>query len=684
MEIELKRRHTTSLGAFIVLVLAGRIAAGETFNWPDHNGDANESAYSPMDLINTANVQRLGLAWYLDLPGERTLQATPLAIDDVLYFTGGYSAVYAVDAGTGKLLWKYDPEVWKHNPAKMHFGLPVNRGVAYSDGRIFSATLDGRLLALDAKTGRELWSVQTVPAESVQTISGAPRVFKGKVIIGNGGSDFGMRGYVTAYDAASGRQLWRFYTAPGRPEENAGDPAMERAAATWSGEYWKTGTGGAVWDNITADRDLNRIYIGTGNGPYDPNERGAEHRDHLYVASIVALDADTGKYLWHYQTTPRDAWDFDATQQMILANLLIRGERRQVLMQAPKNGFFYVLDRRDGKLISAEKTGKVTWAERIDLKTGRPVESPHAHYEAGEAVIWPSPLGSHSVQSMAFSPKTHLVYIPYMQLGVRYTRNTAASEGVTLGDLSFASVDGDPARAKGTLLAWDPVDQKARWSVPLDTIWNGGTLATGGGLVFMGTADGYMTAYDAALGRPLWRFNTQLGVNAAPVSYSVHGRQYVSVLVGYGGSAAVWGMNVGWKFDAQPRRLLTFALDGSATLPATPGPDLSVKALDDPTLRLDAADVSAGHALFLQCAICHGLNLNSTGSPAPDLRESAIALHRESLWTVLHEGTLVSHGMPRFETLSENEVKQIHAYIRAGARKALGATAAGTVASPAP
>ena len=300
-------------------------AAAEPFNWSAHDGATDETAYSPMGLIDGKNVNRLGLVWSLDLPGERSLQATPLAIDRVLYFTGSYSAVYAVDAHTGKLLWKHDPEIWRQDPAKMHFTLPVNRGVAYSDGRIFAGTIDGRLLALDARTGRRLWSVQTVSADSMQTITGAPRAYKGKVIIGNGGSDFGARGYVTAFDAASGRQLWRFYTAPGTPQENAGDPAMERAAATWSGEYWKTGTGGTVWDSITFDEELNRIYIGTGNGPYDANEPNAGRSDHLYVASIVALDADTGKYLWHYQTTPRDAWDFDATQQMILADLVIRG-----------------------------------------------------------------------------------------------------------------------------------------------------------------------------------------------------------------------------------------------------------------------------------------------------------------------------------------------------------------------
>ena len=643
----------------------------EPFNWLSHDGSADATAYSPMDSINSKNVNRLGLVWSLDLPGEHSLQATPLAVDGVLYFSGSYSAVYAVDARTGKLLWKYDPEIWKNDPAKIRFSLPVTRGVGYSDGRIFAATLAGRLLALDAKTGKPLWDVPTVAADSMQSINAAPRVFNGKVFIGNSGSDFGARGYVTAFDATSGRQLWRFYTAPGTPQENAGDPVMERAAATWSGEYWKTGTGGDVWDSITFDQELNRIYIGTGNGPYDASERDTGGADHLYAASIIALDADTGKYLWHYQTTPHDVWDFDATQQMTLADLVIQGERRKVLMQAPKNGFFYVLDRRDGKLISAQKTGKVTWAERIEPATGRPVEAVHARYGTGESVVWPGPLGAHSVQTMSFSPKTGLVYLPYMRLGVRYVRNPTEANGMLLGDLGISSVDGNPANAKGALLAWDPVEQRARWSVPVATIWNGGTLATGGGLVFQGAADGYLSAYDAAAGQQLWRFNAKLGINAAPISYSVSGQQYISVLVGYGGSAAVWGMNVGWKFNAQPRRLLTFALGGKATVPATPGPDLTVKALDDPTLKLEEADVRAGRLLYMQCVVCHGLNLNSTGSPAPDLRESAIALRVDSLSALLHQGTLQSGGMPRFDALSEDQIKQIHAYVRAGAREVL-------------
>ncbi|HMK87150.1 MAG TPA: PQQ-dependent dehydrogenase, methanol/ethanol family [Steroidobacteraceae bacterium] len=661
-----------------------RVGVGATDNWPMHGGDANESDYSRLDEIDRSNIDRLGVAWWLDLPGEVTLEATPLAVNGVLYFTGSYAAVYAVDAASGKLRWKYDPQTWKAYPVKMHYGFGANRGVAFADGRVFSAALDGRLLALDAATGELIWSVQTVPPESMQTVTGAPRTFNGKVIIGNAGADFGARGYVTAYDAATGKQVWRFYTTPGAPADNRGDPAMERAAATWKGEYWKSGTGGVVWDSITFDAELDRIYIGTGNaGPYDPELRSPGGGDNLYTASIVALDADTGKYVWHYQANPRDSWDYDCTQQMTLADLLIDGRKRRVLMQAPKNGFFYVLDRNSGALISAGKIGKVTWADHIDVKTGRPVEAANIRYETGESIIWPGTQGAHSWQSMSFSPKTGLVYLPYMQSATRFVKGKPIPGGVTLAGLSLKEYLADPQDGKGALVAWNPVAQKAAWRVPLDTIWNGGTLATAGNLAFQGAADGLLSAYDAVTGKRLRQFDAGMGIIAAPMTYAVGGHQFVSVLAGYGGSAAIWGelMNAGWKFSG-PRRLITFRLDGKAVLPASPPRDLTVRAVDDPSVRLDPADIAAGHAAFFGCAVCHGRDLVATGGPAPDLRESQIALDPERFWTLLHEGALMQSGMPRFESMTREQAMQLYAYVRAGAREAM-ATQRSPAAAPA-
>lgn len=448
---------------------------------------------------------------------------------------------------------------------------------------------------------------------------------------------------------------------------------MQRAAATWTGEYWKTGTGGAVWDSITFDPQFNRIYLGTGNaGPYDPTVRSPGGGDNLYTASIVALDADTGRYAWHYQINPRDSWDYDCTQRMTLATLKINGKERRVLMQAPKNGFFYVIDRRTGKLVSAEKIGKVTWAERIDLTTGRPVEAANARYETGKAIAWPSSLGAHSWQDMSYSPLTGLVYVPYMQVGTHFIKGPPGPGDISVGGLSIGWVQADAQDGKGALLAWDPVRQRAAWKVQLDTLWNGGTLATAGGLVFEGAADGYLSAYDAFNGRSLWRFNAGLGIIAAPISYLAGTRQYVSVLVGYGGQAAIASdiMHAGWKFGAQPRRLLTFALNGKAVLAPAPPPTLTVKALDDPSLELNAADIQAGHALYLACAACHGKDLVSTGAPGPDLRESQLALHPDELWSVVHEGALLEFGMPRFDNFTREQVMKIYAYIRSGARQA--------------
>jgi quinohemoprotein ethanol dehydrogenase len=672
-----KRAHllTIALMGFATNCLAAAPnAIGTGDDWPNHGGGVDESGYSQLDQIKSSNVERLGLAWSLPLLDEVTLEATPLAVDGVLFFTGSYATVYAVEGATGKLLWNYDPQTWKHNPAKMHYSFGVNRGAAYADGRVFAAALDGRLFALDAKTGELLWTVQTVDAHSMETVTGAPRTFNDKVIIGTSGGDFGMRGYVTAYEAATGRQAWRFYTVPGRPEQNKGDPAMERAAATWSGEYWNVGTGGTVWNGITFDPELNRLYVGTGNGgPYDVAQRSPGDGDNLYLASIVALDADTGKYVWHYQVNPREAWDFKATPNIVMATLPIEGKRRKVLLQSPTNGFFYVLDRVTGKLISAEKTGKVTWAKRIDLASGRPVEAPNIRYETGDVTIWPSPIGSHNWQAMSFSPRTGLVYIPYMQVGARFSKGPAWPGAVTIGGLSIGWAFADAEDGKGALLAWDPVRQSSRWKVPLDTIWNGGTLATAGDLVFQGTADGYFSAYDASSGQRRWRFNAGLGIIAAPISFTARDKQYVSVLVGYGGSAAIGSniMHVGWRYGAQPRQLLTFALDGKASLPPSPPPDMRVKAVDDPAIQIRESDVAAGRGLFLACAVCHGRELVAAGGPAPDLRESHLALNPESFWSVVHDGALLARGMPRFDTLTREQVMQIYAYIRAGARLTL-------------
>jgi len=640
-------------------------------DWPDHGANPYETNFGPEAQISPATIGRLGLAWQVDLPGEAGLEATPIEVGGTVFFTGSYGAVYAVNARTGRLLWKYDPEIWNFNPAKMRDLFAVNRGPTYDNGRIFSAALDGRLFALDAKDGRLLWVVETVPKDSPQVVSGAPRTFRGKVIIGQAGADFGMRGYVTAYDQATGKQSWRFYTAPGSPQQNKGDPAQERAAATWHGEYWKTGTGGAVWDGITFDPDLNRIYIGTGNaGPSDAEKRSPGGGDNLYTASIVALDADTGTYLWHYQVVPRDAWDFDCAMQMTLADLTIGGTPHKVLMQAPKDGFLYVLDRQTGKLLSAGKIVKVTWAKYVDLKTGRPVEAPNMRYQHGVTILFPSASGAHTWQAQSFSPLSKLIYVPVKHDGMTIRKGAAKAGEVENAGVAAALIPPAPGTPIASLLAWDPVTQKKAWEVPQDTIWNGGVLSTAGGLVFEGTGDGYFSAWDATTGKLLWRFYAGLGINGAPISFSLDGTQYISVLVGYGGGAGAGGsaMLTGWSFVA-PRRLLTFALDGKEVLGPTPPRFAKVTLLDNPALHLDPTAVASGEQLFAGCALCHGVGAVSAG-PAPDLRASPIALDPSGLWAVVHDGTLLQQGMPRFETLTRAQVNDIFQYIREQSRRA--------------
>ena len=635
--------------------------SGTTNDWYTPGGDTDETHFSRLGDINTGNIARLGLAWSLDVPNELALAGSPLAIDGVLYFTGDHAAIYAVDAVSGRQLWKFDPKVWEYHPAAVGWHFGVNHGAAYADGRLFVAAMDGRLFAVDAHSGQELWHVDTLGPHDERYMHGAPRVFNDKVIIGNGGADIGKRGYVIAYDAATGRLAWKFYVAPGSPEENRGDPAMERAASTWGvGEFWKTGTGGGPWDSIVFDRELNQIYIGTGNPiGTPPDVRSPGGGDNLYTSSIVAVNADTGKYVWHYQVNPRDAWDYDATEQITLADLTISGQRRKVLMQAPKNGFFYVVDRKSGRLLSAQKYSKATWADRIDLKTGRPVEA--AHVREPNADIWPSANGAHSWQAMSFSPKSGLVYIPTMQIGVHFNEP---------GGMGSRIVKADERDGKGALVAWDPQRQRQAWYVQHEQYFNGGTLATAGDFVLQGTADGYLIAYAATTGRELWRFYAGSGIISAPISYSAGGQQYISVLTGYGASAGASSMTrIGWR-SSTPRRLLTFALDAHATLPSTATPDLKVRAVDDPTLTIDAAAAAAGERLYNRCRYCHGGDLESTGA-APDLRESAVALSQDGLWTVVHDGALIQLGMPRFDDLTRQDIADLFAYIRTGARKAI-------------
>ena len=471
------------------------IAGRSQTNWRSNNIDQYNQRFSELDNINTSNVGQLERRWSFDIPaGINARQVTPLVIDGVMYVTTAWSKVKAYNAATGEELWSYDPKVpgeWAvHACCDV-----VNRGVAAWNGKIYLGTLDGRLVALDAASGKELWSKVTIDRSKPFTITGAPRVVKGRVIIGNGGAEFGVRGYVTAYDAETGNIAWRFYTVPGDPAKGFENAAMAMAAETWNGEWWKLGGGGTVWDSMAYDPDTNLLYIGVGNGsPWNQSYRSPGGGDNLFLSSIVALDPDTGEYRWHFQTTPGETWDYTATQHIIVATLDFDGKPRKVVMQAPKNGFFYVLDAATGEFISAKNYDDINWATGVDPKTGRPIENPDARFDKTGVpfVVAPGPGGAHSWQPMSFNPQTGLVYIPVNIGGFPYFPDPNYSpkpRGFNNGvDLGAAAMPADPqikeavlSTVGGRLVAWDPVAQREVWGVPYPGAGNGGTLTTAGG-----------------------------------------------------------------------------------------------------------------------------------------------------------------------------------------------------------
>lgn len=635
----------------------------------------DEQRFSPLTQIDASNADRLGLVWYDDLNLSRGEEATPLVVDGVLYVSTAWSMVKAYDAATGKPLWAFDPEVPRRQLVKACCDA-VNRGVAVWNGRVFVGTLDGRLIALNGRTGKPVWSVQTTDERAPYTITGAPRVIKGKVIIGNGGAELGVRGYVGAYDANTGRRIWRFYTVPGepgKPDGEVSDPQMAAAAKTWSGDAWwrqKAG-GGTAWDAFAYDPELDLLYIGTGNGsPWSRAARSEGRGDNLFLSSIVAVRPDTGEYVWHYQLVPGDEWDYTATQHMILADLKIGGEVRKVLMQAPKNGFFYVLDRATGKLISAEKYVPANWAEKIDLSTGRPVENPEARYsERGKPFYaTPSSLGGHNWPPMAYNPGTGLVYIPAQELSVLFVGDPAFRKSPIGYNTATRLGTRDPSltppiqAAKGYLLAWDPVRQREAWRAPRDTFGNGGVLTTAGDLVVQGTGTGFLKVMRASDGKELWSQWLQAGVLAAPMTYSVRGKQYLAVLAGCGG---VYGSACRMvdKDGRRPNldRLLVFALDGKVQLPAAPAAQPMV--LDPPPVTGSPAAAARGRDKYARyCAVCHGYDAVSLGNQ-PDLRYSP-TLGSDAWFTILLEGGLSDTGMASFaDVLDRGAAEDIRQYL---------------------
>lgn len=660
----------------VTKVTAARLAAAndETSNWLSHGRTYDEQRFSPLTELNTENVGELGLAWHFDIPTQRGMEATPIVVDGRMYVTGSWSIVYALDAASGKELWRYDPEVPKLWGRYACCDV-VNRGVAVWEDSVIFGTLDGYLVNLDANTGEVRWRVDTIDRKPRYTITGAPRVIDGRVIIGNGGADLGVRGYVSAYDADSGALAWRFHTVPGNPENGFENDAMQNAATTWTGKWWQYGGGGTVWDSMAYDAELDLLYIGVGNGsPWNRKIRSPEGGDNLFLSSIVALRPDTGEYVWHYQTTPGESWDFTATQHIILADLDIAGESRKVLMQAPKNGFFYVIDRSSGEFISAEPFVLVNWATGIDPDTGRPIEAPNARYTEGPFLIMPSPFGGHNWHPMAYNPTTRLVYLPTQDVPFVHADDPnfqfSESSWNTGTDFEFAAAPDDPAAlaelmkmVRGQLIAWDPVEQREVWRYQHAGPWNGGVLATAGDLIFQGSLIGEFAAYDASSGERVWQFPAQTGIAAAPISYSVGDQQHISVAAGWGTIFSLAGgeatASMGMKNIS---RILTFRIGGTDSLPA-PAPATAPHVPAPPEPFASAEIIAQGKDLFYQrCWFCHGDGAAS-GGITPDLRYSNAETHAS--WdAIVLGGSLQLNGMPGFSgMLSKEDNDALHAYV---------------------
>lgn len=662
--------------SFAAPVTAERIihANDEPQNWLSHGRGYQEQRFSPLKKINDTNVKQLGLAWYFDTNSNRGLEATPLIIDGVMYATGVWSVVYALDAKTGKKLWEYDPEVPKAW-GKFACCDAVNRGVAAWGNSIYVGTLDGRLVAINRLTGEKQWETLTIDKKHPYTITGAPRVVKGQVIIGNGGAEYGVRGYVSAYDASTGKMSWRFYVVPGNPANGFETPEMEMAAKTWTGQWWEHGGGGTVWDSMAYDPELDLLYIGTGNGsPWNRKIRSPGGGDNLFLSSVVALKPDTGEYVWHYQETPSDNWDYTSTQHMILADIKWKGEPKKVIFHAPKNGFFFVIDRVTGELLSAEPYADINWATHYDMTTGRPVETPEASYQGSDSMFIqkPSSMGAHNWQPMSYSPKTGLVYIPKIFSGINYkeldepyqSQHGHFNLGVYLaergiGDAQLQQILTEKFTS-GSLLAWDPIKQKPAWENLLPLAWNGGVLSTAGNLVIHGTGDRYLRIYRADTGALLWQFPTQTGVIASPVTYEIDGEQYISVMAGWGGA---FGLGGGVVVPPGPKRsrLLTFKLGGTDTLPPVP----EQAAFPEPPPKMDVSKdaLIKGETLYIQyCSACHG-NGAVSNKAIPDLRRMEQSKH-DAFDLIVLKGAFRNLGMVGFDdVLTEEDARHIHAWL---------------------
>jgi quinohemoprotein ethanol dehydrogenase len=655
----------------------GHPAPGE---WPSDGRDYSAQRFSPLTQINASNVSRLGLAWYDDLDTLRGVEATPIYADGVLYNSLPFNIIKAYDAKSGRVLWTYDPKV-PREMARYACCEPDSRGLAMWHGLIIIATLDGRLIGLDKSSGKPVWTTQALPSTMPYTITGAPRVFGDQVVIGNSGGDLGVRGFVAAFDAATGQKRWKFFLTPnpkGEPDHEASDPIMPMVRKTWSDDgLWKQLGGGAnPWDSIAYDPELKLVYVGTGNSsPHSQFYRSPGGGDNLFVCSIVALHAEDGSYAWHYQMIPGEEWDYTCTSSIVSADLTVDGKPRKVIMQAPKNGFFYVLDRKTGQLISGKSYVKVNWTLGLD-KNGRPIDNPAARYTEEPALVYPGPGGAHNWFPMAYSPRTKLAYFPAYQSGFVYARAPNWTPQPFRSNSGWGGFSGEALKKrmalqkeadkdeKAMLVAYDPVKQQVAWSVPLPRHGNGGVFVTASDLVFEGTTKQTFAAFDAKTGKQLWEFPTQSAPVAGGITYEVDGEQYVAINAGWGGGAAQVERGAGIELPRAPARLLVFKLGATRTLPplakAEPIPQ-------PPPLRASEADIQAGAQLYADtCSGCHG---REAVGGVKDLRHIDAATHARFKDIVLG-GIYADKGMASFkDLLTDKQAEQIHDYLIARANE---------------
>ena len=647
-------------------------AEAEPGSWIAHGQTYDELRFPSLDQINRDTVANLGLAWFKNLGNRHRAQSTPLVIDGIMFFTDAWSVAYAVDAATGAELWRYDPQTDRRSMRYACCGGAINRGMAAYRGKLYFATFDARLLALNLATGEKVWEVDTShrPTNNPYTITGAPRAVHGKVFIGQSSSEFGLRGYLSAYDAETGGLAWRFFMVPGDPSLPFEHPELEAAARTWSGEWWKFGGGGTPWNAIVYDADYDQLLVGTGNGaPWPQAIRSPDGGDNHFLGGILSLNPHTGRMNWFYQTTPGDNWDFNAAQDMALLDLEVDGAMRKVLLQAPKNGFFYMLDRQDGTLLRAAPYATVNWATHIDMATGRPVEDPATRYEETPAWILPGNSGGHSWQPMSVDPGLGVAYLAVQDISLLYSlpdafkatgeyeiSTTSISLGVELGPRYAELVAAAPPQpeAKGYLKAFDALAGEVVWSVERATPYNGGVLATAGGVVFQGDGGGRFAAYDVRDGTLLWEHEVY-GDAGAPITYEIDGEQYLAVQVGGGGNRYNDG------------RMLAFKLGGDALLPAPAAPAVAMPT--PPALAATDEQVAAGGALYYEhCVWCHGLG--PVGMVNADLRLMSADVHAR-FQAIVRGGLLLDKGMDAFaDVLSEDEAELIRQFVIAKAIEA--------------